>query len=95
LCTYGIAVKKPGELTFSILDRTLDQLVAVTDEEIAEAIVLCAERVKQVVEGAGAASLADVLAGTVEGHASCGIPRTAIGSSRPWRAGVAVVQRVC
>jgi threonine dehydratase len=63
----GIAVKKPGELTFSILDRRLDQLVSVTDEEIAEAILLCAERVKQVVEGAGAASVAAVLTGKVEG----------------------------
>jgi threonine dehydratase len=63
----GIAVKKPGELTFSILDRRLDQLVAIGEEEIAEAIVLCVERVKQVVEGAGAASLAAILAGKVEG----------------------------
>jgi threonine dehydratase len=63
----GIAVKKPGELTFSILDRRLDQLVAIGDEEIAEAIVLCVERVKQVVEGAGAAALAATLAGKVEG----------------------------
>jgi threonine dehydratase len=64
----GIAVKKPGELTFSILDRRLDQLVSVTDEEIAEAIVLCTERVKQVVEGAGAAALAAVLTGKVDGE---------------------------
>jgi threonine dehydratase len=63
----GIAVKKPGELTFSILDRRLDQLTAVSDEEIAEAIVLCVERVKQVVEGAGAAALAALLSDKVEG----------------------------
>jgi threonine dehydratase len=63
----GIAVKKVGELTFSILDRRLDQLVSVGDEEIAESMLLCVERVKQVVEGAGAAALAAVLAGTVEG----------------------------
>jgi threonine dehydratase len=64
----GIAVKRPGELTFSILDHRLDDLVPIADEEIAEAIVLCAERVKQVVEGAGAASLAAVLAGKVHGN---------------------------
>ncbi len=63
----GIAVKKPGELTFSILDRLLDGLVAVTDEEIAEAMLLCVERVKQVVEGAGAAALAALLSGRIEG----------------------------
>jgi threonine dehydratase len=62
----GIAVKHPGKLTFSILDRRLDQLVSVDDEQIAEAILLCAERVKQVVEGAGAAALAAVLAGKIE-----------------------------
>src|SRR5205085_1354074 len=56
-----------GELTFSILERRLDAFVAVADEEIAEAMVLCAERVKQVVEGAGAASLAALLAGKIEG----------------------------
>jgi threonine dehydratase len=63
----GIFVKKPGELTLSILDRRLDGLIAVSDEEIAQVIVLCVERVKQVVEGAGAAALAAVLARKVEG----------------------------
>ena len=52
----GIAVKKPGELTMSILDDVLDDIVSVTDEEISEAIVLLLERTKLVVEGAGAVS---------------------------------------
>jgi threonine dehydratase len=64
----GIAVKKPGALTFAILDQRLDGLVSIGDEEIAEAMVLCAERVKQVVEGAGAAALAAVLAGKIDGE---------------------------
>ena len=63
----GIAVKDPGELTMSILDETLDDIVAVSDEQIAEAIVLLAERTKLVVEGAGAAAVAAVLAGLVGG----------------------------
>jgi threonine dehydratase len=63
----GIAVKDPGELTMSILDETLDDIVAVSDEEIAEAIVLLAERTKLVVEGAGAAAVAAVLGGLVGG----------------------------
>ncbi|HEU5404955.1 MAG TPA: threonine ammonia-lyase [Gaiellaceae bacterium] len=63
----GIAVKDPGELTMSILDETLDEIVAVSDEQIAEAIVLLAERTKLVVEGAGAAAVAAVLGGLVGG----------------------------
>jgi threonine dehydratase len=63
----GIAVKKPGELTSAILRDRLDDLVTVTDDEIADAIVLLLERVKLVVEGAGAASVAAILAGKIEG----------------------------
>jgi threonine dehydratase len=63
----GIAVKKPGELTKRILADRLDGVVTVSDPEIAQAIVLLLERVKLVVEGAGAASVAAVLAGKVPG----------------------------
>ncbi len=63
----GIAVKTPGELTSEILDRLLDDVVAVSDEEIAEAIVLLLERTKLLVEGAGAVGLAALLAGRVGG----------------------------
>ena len=63
----GIAVKAPGELTSSILAEHLDELVTVTDEEISEAILLLLERAKLVVEGAGAAAVAAVLAGRAGG----------------------------
>jgi threonine dehydratase len=63
----GIAVKKPSELTGAILRDTLEDIVTVSDEEISEAIVLLLERAKLVVEGAGAASLAAVLAGRIGG----------------------------
>ena len=63
----GIAVKRPGELTTPILRDRLDDVVAVTDDEIAEAIVVLLERVKLVVEGAGAASVAALLSGKVGG----------------------------
>jgi threonine dehydratase len=63
----GIAVKKPGELTSRILADRLDEIVTVSDREIAQAIVLLLERVKLVVEGAGAASVAAVLGGKVPG----------------------------
>ena len=64
----GIAVKKPSELTGSILRETLEDIVTVTDDEIGEAMVLLLERAKLVVEGAGAASLAAVLAERVGGN---------------------------
>jgi threonine dehydratase len=63
----GIYVKAPGELTTSILDETLDDLVHVSDEEISEAIVLLLERGKLVVEGAGAVGVAALLAGRAGG----------------------------
>jgi threonine dehydratase len=63
----GIAVKQPGALTRSILEDRLASLVTVSDEEIAQAIVLLLERAKLVVEGAGAASVAALLTGRVEG----------------------------
>jgi threonine dehydratase len=63
----GIAVKKPGELTARILADRLDDVVTVGDREIAEAIVLLLERVKLVVEGAGAASVAALLGGQISG----------------------------
>jgi threonine dehydratase len=66
----GIAVKKPGELTMGILGETLDDIVTVEDEQIAEAIVLLAERTKFVVEGAGAVGVAAVLGGLVGGSGS-------------------------
>jgi threonine dehydratase len=63
----GISVKHRGELATSILDSTLDDLVQVSDEEISDALVLCLERKKLLVEGAGAAGLAALLAGRAGG----------------------------
>lgn len=61
----GIAVKRPGGLTYSIVRQTVDELVTVDDEAIAAAILLFVERLKLVVEGAGAAAAAAVLSGKV------------------------------
>lgn len=63
----GIFVKQPGELTMSILDDVLDDLIDVDDELISEAIVLLLERAKLVVEGAGAVGVAALLGGKVGG----------------------------
>jgi threonine dehydratase len=64
----GIAVKHPGELTSSLLGDLLESVVTVTDEEISQAIVLLTERAKLVVEGAGAAAVAALLAGRIPGE---------------------------
>lgn len=57
----GIAVKTPGELTFKIVKKFVDDIVTVDEDEIANAILLLLERAKVVSEGAGAASVAAVL----------------------------------
>lgn len=57
----GIAVKRPGELTLAHIRQLVDDVVTVTDEAIARAVLLLVERAKQVVEPAGAASLAALL----------------------------------
>lgn len=57
----GIAVKTPGGKTMEYINQYVDQMVTVSDAEIAATILLLLERCKQVVEPAGAASLAAVL----------------------------------
>lgn len=54
----GISVKMPGKLTFSIINDLIDEIVLVSDSEIIKAMFLLMERMKYVVEPAGAASLA-------------------------------------
>ena len=66
----GIAIKHPGAVTGPLLDALLDEVVHVGEDEIAETMVLLVERSKLVVEGAGAVSLAALLAGTVATAAS-------------------------
>jgi len=54
----GIAVKIPGQLTFDIINELIDEIVLVDDTEITKAMFLLMERMKFVVEPAGAVSLA-------------------------------------
>ncbi len=54
----GISVKSPGELTFAIIKELIDDIVLVDDLEITKAMFLLMERMKFVVEPAGASSLA-------------------------------------
>jgi threonine dehydratase len=59
----GIAIKHPGDVTQPLLDRHLDAMVVVSEDEIAEAMFLLLERAKLVVEGAGAVGVAALLSG--------------------------------
>jgi threonine dehydratase len=58
----GIAIKRPGEKTLPIIKKYVDDVVEVTEEEIARGIFHCAQNNRLVVEGAGAAGVAALLA---------------------------------
>ena len=57
----GIAVRRAGERTLPLVQKYVDDIVTVEEEEIANAILLLLEREKTLAEGAGAAALAAVL----------------------------------
>jgi len=57
----GIAVKHPGDITFNITENYVDDIVTVTEDEIAAAILMLMEKQKLVTEGAGAVSVAAVM----------------------------------
>jgi threonine dehydratase len=59
----GIAVKRPGELTLPLIAQWLDEIVVVSEDQVAEAMVLLMEKAKLVVEGAGAVGVAALLGG--------------------------------
>ena len=58
----GIAVKRPGEITLTLIDRWINQMLVVSEDEVAEAMVFLLQRSKLVVEGAGAVGVAALLA---------------------------------
>ena len=57
----GIAVKQPGDLTYDICSKYVDEIVTVTDDEISAAILALMEKQKLVAEGAGAVGVAAVM----------------------------------
>ncbi len=57
----GIAVKEPGENTFSLINQYVDEIVTVTEDEICSAILALIEQHKMIAEGAGAVSVAAVM----------------------------------
>lgn len=61
----GIAVKTPGEHTFELVNKYVDDIVTVSDDEIALAILTLLEQQKLIAEGAGAVPVAAVIAGKI------------------------------
>lgn len=61
----GIAVKRIGDRTFPLIREFVDDVVVVSEEEIANAVLLLLEREKTIVEGAGAVPLAALLRGRI------------------------------
>ena len=61
----GIALRRPGDVTFPLIRDHLDGVVTVGEDDIAEAMVLLLERAKLVVEGGGAVGVAALLTGAV------------------------------
>ena len=62
----GLRVRRVGEINFSVVQRFVDEIVALPDREIFDAVVWTLERCKLVVEGAAAAPVAALLAGLVK-----------------------------
>jgi threonine dehydratase len=62
----GIAVKRPGQITLPIIREFVDDVVEVTEEEIARGIFHCVQNNRLVVEGAGAAGVAALLAKKID-----------------------------
>jgi threonine dehydratase len=61
----GIAVAKPGLLNFEIIRDAVDEIVTVSEDDMARALLVLLERAKLVVEPAGAVSVAAILAGKI------------------------------
>lgn len=62
----GIAVKRPGDNTFGLVSEYVDEIVTVTDDEVATAVLELIERQKLIAEGAGAVSVAAAMFNKVD-----------------------------
>ncbi|MBV8989039.1 MAG: threonine ammonia-lyase [Solirubrobacterales bacterium] len=71
----GIAVKRPGAVTLELINRWVDRIVVVGEDDVAEGMVFLLERAKLVVEGAGAVGVAALLGGrlTLEGRGTTAV----------------------
>ncbi len=72
----GIAVSRPGALNFEIVVDTVDEVVTVTDDDTARALLVLLERAKMVVEPAGAVAVAAILTGQLADRFEGGLGTT-------------------
>ena len=64
----GIAVRRPGDLTFELIDKYVDDVFTVSEDEIATAILALIEKQKLIAEGAGAVAVAAAMFGKIPLH---------------------------
>ena len=69
----GLRAREPGELTFAVNSRLLDDVVTVGEEAIIEAMRFCFTRLKIVVEPSGAVALAALLSGAIKARGRTGV----------------------
>ncbi len=62
----GIAVKRPGDLTYKLVNKYVDGIITVTDDEVAAAVLALMEKQKLVSEGAGAVAVAAAMYGKLD-----------------------------
>lgn len=61
----GIAVKRPGNLTYELINQYVDEIVTVSEDEVATAILTLIEKQKLIAEGAGAVAVAAAMFGKI------------------------------
>lgn len=70
----GIAIKYPSQIMYeSFISKYVDEVVTVSDDEIAEAMVFLMERAKAMTEGSGAAAMAAIMSRKLSLGAKCGV----------------------
>src|SRR5690606_16217004 len=69
----GILVNRPGDIPFELIRDLVDEVVTVSDDDIARALLALLERAKVVVEPAGAVGVAAILAGKVRAKGTTGV----------------------
>lgn len=62
----GIAVKQPGDITRPLIEKWLDEIVTVTEDSVADAMMILMERSKLLVEGAGAVGVSALISGRID-----------------------------
>ena len=69
----GIAVAKVGDITYELVKKYVDEIITVSDDDIAQALLFLLEKAKVVAEGAGATSLAGLMSSKIDikGKTAC------------------------